>query len=168
MAIISVIGNLCAGKTTFCKWFRDQIPNSVYLAIDDYRRTFSDGTKEGENLSWEELMKDIVRYNTKNEVIILETSGTSWRMKHIPSDFNILIDTPSQVCYDRCKAKKEWDVPFPWPDKEKSVDSIQMLLGQRQMFLQMHASDKFAITDNETYKQILSNKNLLTYLNSIQ
>jgi dephospho-CoA kinase len=134
MSIIHVIGNLCSGKSTFCKEVKKEFPKFIVVSIDQFRKLYSDGTIEGETKAWEKLLEKVQSLHEKKRIVLLESSGTAWRLKYFPMSFIIYVDTPEEVCYDRARERGKTDVPWcygghPWdsvrPIQEKIDEKIR-------------------------------------------
>ena len=48
MLKVMIFGNIASGKTTLAKDILRSIPNLEYISIDDFRRTYGDGSIEKE------------------------------------------------------------------------------------------------------------------------
>ena len=98
--IINIMGPMAVGKSTVIGELKDYLPHYEVLAIDDYRRHYSDGTPEGEMKAWGEMYLAAARIDR----IIVESSGTSHNLKlliesltgaviHVELNANVLIRT---------------------------------------------------------------------------
>ena len=72
---IFIIGGVCSGKTTICNILKNSF-GFVYLAIDDYRLNFSDGSLQGEKLAYQKFIKDVNSIESEKPIVI-ESSGLS-------------------------------------------------------------------------------------------
>jgi adenylate kinase family enzyme len=72
---IFLIGGVCSGKTTICNILKNSF-GFKYLAIDEYRQKFSDGSLEGEKLAYQNFIKDVNSIESENAVVV-ECSGLS-------------------------------------------------------------------------------------------
>lgn len=68
---IFVIGNIASGKTTLCNRIMGVYSNYSYMAIDDYRRRYGNGTLSGEEASVSKFIEAI--FNCRD--CIVEFSG---------------------------------------------------------------------------------------------
>ncbi len=83
MRMIAIIGNIASGKSTVSKLLSEQLPDYVYLSIDEFRVRFRSSTKRGEANAWQAIMIAVF----KNDNIIFESSGTSLHYDEIVSGF---------------------------------------------------------------------------------
>jgi tRNA uridine 5-carbamoylmethylation protein Kti12 len=126
--IIHIWGNLCSGKTTtakkLLKALDKQFPKKIsYFAIDEYRKKYSDGKKIGEENAWMKLEDDVLDCGD-NHIVIMESSGTSWRLKYFDVDLIIALQTPLSVCKQRTSFRKNEYKKIPWPYESNLEDSI--------------------------------------------
>ena len=69
------IGAVCSGKTTVAKILKD-VFGFVYLAIDDYRVKYSDGSLKGEKLAYQKFIQDVNSIESESPIVI-ECTGLS-------------------------------------------------------------------------------------------
>jgi adenylate kinase family enzyme len=72
---IFLIGGVCSGKTTICNILKNSF-GFKYLAIDEYRQKFGDGSLEGEKLAYQKFIQDVNSIESENAIVI-ECSGLS-------------------------------------------------------------------------------------------
>ena len=72
---IFLIGGVCSGKTTICNILKNSF-GFEYLAIDNYRMKFSDGSLEGEKLAYQKFIQDVNSIESENAIVV-ECSGLS-------------------------------------------------------------------------------------------
>ena len=72
---IFFIGAVCSGKTTVAKILKN-VFGFVYLAIDDYRVKFGDGSLEGEKLAYQHFIQDVNSIESELPIVV-ECTGLS-------------------------------------------------------------------------------------------
>ena len=165
MQLIHIIGNICAGKTTFSKWLQKQIKDSVLISIDEYRIKYGDGSKLGEINAWQVLIDDIEIYLTENKTVIFESSGTAWRTKYFPLGLAIYINTPLQECRNRIEKRGKTNVPWPYGGNPvNSLQPIQEKIDQKVAYRQVHYPESIIITDNDHFHEVLQHRNFLNFV----
>ncbi len=115
---ILVLGNIGSGKTTCCKALSNHFPEWDYIAVDDFRRSLSDGTLKGDALAKSAFVKKISHENSPCQIIEcsgfgrLGSSVFRRMMKYEGELIVIVLSVGLEECLDRL-GKREWDVPFP-------------------------------------------------------
>jgi adenylate kinase family enzyme len=113
--IIFIFGNIGSGKSTIAKRLLLKLRYSYY-SIDDFRKDFSDGSVDGENLAKKEFLKAI----SKKEFVIIESLGVG-NLNHrlyeiyknnLSKKIVVLLDVPKEICFERLRLRN-WDIPFP-------------------------------------------------------
>ncbi|MBI5770034.1 MAG: hypothetical protein HZA93_19820 [Verrucomicrobia bacterium] len=110
-----VVGTLAAGKTTLAKTLRAS-RGGVYAAIDDYRRSFGDGSPEGELLAWSKFVAKI----RSGVCSVVEFSGSGPNvplvkvaLREAKQDYRVVwIQTPEEECAARLHRNAN---PIPYP-----------------------------------------------------
>jgi hypothetical protein len=113
MVVINLVGPPASGKSSFAARFVLEHPDFTYLSIDQFRIDFQD-----ETTAWVELDKAIA----KNKKIVLETSGLSWKLKHITYHINylkrpmftILFTGDRDILQERLKNRQKRSIPMPY------------------------------------------------------
>jgi adenylate kinase family enzyme len=72
---IFIIGGVCSGKTTICNILKNSF-GFKYLAIDEYRQKFGDGSLEGEKLAYQKFIQDVNSIESESPIVV-ECSGLS-------------------------------------------------------------------------------------------
>ena len=72
---IFLIGGVCSGKTTICNILKNSF-GFKYLAIDNYRQKFGDGSLEGEKLAYQKFIQDVNSIESESPIVV-ECSGLS-------------------------------------------------------------------------------------------
>ncbi|MBS1776158.1 MAG: hypothetical protein JSS64_07740 [Bacteroidetes bacterium] len=114
---VLLFGNVGSGKTTLISKLKEIFSFEV-IAIDDYRRKYGDGTKEGEILAKKNFLQSIILH--KNQFI--ECIGVGQLaddlyelLSHTDEKIVCLtIIVPKEVCKTRLESRV-WDIPFPEP-----------------------------------------------------
>lgn len=126
-----VIGNINSGKSTFSKHLKEFFPNHRFIAIDDYRKQFGDGTIAGEEHAKNRFALD-VRDNTN---AIVECSGggpvAEALINHLHKNSVVIIhiDTLLEECIKRLKEKDFTKIPYP-PVQEKIENTLVRIDGE--------------------------------------
>lgn len=81
--LISVIGNICTGKSIVCNVLMTKLKGFKYYSIDEYRSK-TPSTIKGEEKAWATMLNDFHRDSIEYHAL-LETSGVS---KHIQKFYN--------------------------------------------------------------------------------
>lgn len=113
---IFVFGNINAGKSYSIQNLKDnQFSDYLILNIDQYRRRFGDGSKEGEILSQEQFAKDI--HDTKNCFVECTGLGPLGHRLHdklaYKNDIALYINTDINTCLKRIENKDFSQTPYP-------------------------------------------------------
>ncbi len=118
-----VLGNINSGKSTFINQLDVDLD---VLAIDAHRRTFSDGTIEGEEKTIKRFAEDICKLHSK----IIEFSGVGSVTKLLMQQgYNntcivVWIDTEQDICIKRIDEKQEEFDKTPYPYKEFDLEGV--------------------------------------------
>lgn len=132
---ILVFGNVGSGKTTVVNKLKDEYTFEV-ISIDDYRRTFGDGSEEREVIARNKFYNAIIE--KKNQIIecigIGEVADNLYELIH---EFNepiicLILQTSKEICLSRLLIRN-WDVPFPHP-KKKVYSLIERVHSQIEVF----------------------------------
>ncbi len=130
-----ILGNIGSGKTTLCKALYKIFPKWEYIAIDDFRRVFSDGTLKSDSIAKSAFVKSI-SHDTKNQII--ECSGLGrlgssiYRrlQKYDGPLIVVVLNVDVEICIHRLKTRV-WDVPFP-QDSNECLELIRKMDKQYQ------------------------------------
>lgn len=169
---VLIFGNLASGKTTLALKLTRKLSQFQYLAIDNFRRDYGDGSMEKEKQAKEMFFQSIKE--NKNQIIeamgfgdggafLAETLGPLSEPKLI-----VLLKTPLNVCLKRLEQRK-WDVPYPAP-KEKAFSlariTHELISDDILAFLWESALNTqridFENTDNNSIKKIINRINHLS------
>ena len=151
---ILLIGNIGSGKTTIGKLLSDKL-NIPFIAIDEIREKYSDGTIAGEYLSLHHFMKNCQDEQSK----ILETSGIGCHKHSVKKAledsqneiFVVMIYSDIELNKFRINNKK-WP-PHPWPL------NIDALLKKTELELKDDFHHKFWENSNSKFKLLLIENN---------
>jgi len=112
---IFVFGNINSGKTTIIEELKNNLPDFSILQIDNYRKKFGDGTKQGEIQAQTRFINSV--FLSKDAIVEatgLGPLGAKLRdtitYKH---DILLYVDTPCKVCLERIESKKFSQIPYP-------------------------------------------------------
>jgi broad-specificity NMP kinase len=114
MRLISIIGNLCTGKSTICKILNKNY-GLTYYSIDNYRIKYNAIDYKKEFEAWKNFQTDIANCQ---QTVILETSGLSMWMPEIylNADELIIIKlvAPIEILEMRLleRKKNNYHIPF--------------------------------------------------------
>ncbi|HZZ74670.1 MAG TPA: AAA family ATPase, partial [Puia sp.] len=130
---ILVFGNIGSGKTTLAKRLLETLPFEL-TAVDDFRRTYGDGSKTGELLARKHFFESIVE--GKNQLI--ECTGVGRVAEGLFEVINqmagpvivLTLLVPQAVCKLRI-ARRIWDIPFPHP-----LEKVDDLIGRTEIRIQ--------------------------------
>ncbi len=113
--IILLFGNIGSGKTSLANALVRKT-GYAYYAIDEYRKKYSDGSHQGEEMARKYFLETLSKRNN----IIIEALGVgslsdqlyqvladNWEEKLI-----VVLDVPEDICLRRISTRK-WDIPFP-------------------------------------------------------
>lgn len=114
---VLLFGNVGSGKTTLINKLKELFSFEV-IAIDDYRRKYGDGTKEGEILAKKNFLHSIILH--KNQFI--ECIGVGQLADDLYESLShtdekivcLTIIVPKEVCKTRLESRV-WNIPFPEP-----------------------------------------------------
>lgn len=124
-----VVGNISSGKSYFIDKIKPLLPNYHILKIDEYRKSYCDGSLEKEMQMWNEFPNEIIKHNN----VIVELSGGGKVAENIikllkdNSFIVIYVDTDSNTCIERSKDKDFKSTPYPEEFKESIEDTINRL-----------------------------------------
>lgn len=167
---ILIFGNIASGKTTLALELNRCLPQFQYLAIDNFRRDYGDGSMEKDKQAREMFFHSIEE--NKNQIIeamglgdvgafLAETLGPLPEPKFI-----ILLKTPLDVCMKRME-QRIWDVPYPAPE-EKALSLAEItdeLISDNMLdYFWENATNtqrmEIESTDNNSMKKIINCINL--------
>lgn len=147
MYLISTVGNIAVGKTTFLKAVRElpYFKDDCFITIDKCRLDSAakkvvgvDDSLEIENRAWDSFRSSILT-NLKTRRVFIESSGLSWRLRGIYSHpemvdhiYVVKLSCSSGEERKRLLQRKTPPIPFPYdlePDKaiEMMKDGIDKL-----------------------------------------
>ncbi len=114
---IVVIGNIVTGKSKTIKYVLNKYPGFKDLSIDNIRREFGDGSKEGEEKCKTIFLKQICS-NCDNQIIELSGIGdlAENTFHRVCKDSTVLIvylRAELQKITERI-SRRVWDIPFPY------------------------------------------------------
>jgi broad-specificity NMP kinase len=129
---ILLFGSIAAGKTEIAKKVFRKYPHFTYIAIDDFRRKFGNGTIETERKAQAKFLKAI----NKDAYQIIEASGfgiLGWQLFEILSKSNeivliVIFYIEKSIIYERLK-NRIWDIPFPYA--QNNLDEIISSINNR-------------------------------------
>lgn len=112
---ILVFGNICSGKTTIVNKLNEKYGFEI-VSIDNYRRTYSNGSVDGEKIARDYFFNSI----EEGKMQIIECLGVgdvADKVFEIIEHFKdyiicLVLLVPKEVCIKRLTNRK-WDVPFP-------------------------------------------------------
>jgi len=167
---VLLFGSIATGKTTVANKIKEQNKELEFIAIDDFRQKYGDGTMEKEILSQEKFIAQIKK--SKNGII--EASGLGKLGDDIFNEItktneNILIIVfylPKSLIKKRL-LDRVWDIPFPG-NQEKLDDIIlsinhNILFGRIQMMWLERPKTTILQIENKDYK---SQKFILNTINN--
>lgn len=141
-----IVGNIAAGKTTLAQGLRKKLPQHFqkYCSIDNFRKSYSDGTFAGEFNAWAVMLRQIQEANKEGINGIFEFSGTGKNAWFVRSAIHYSKTTYSadwKVVYCSCdqsvlkeRAKDRiYDIPIPYnfDNIDSSIDFIGSELRKR-------------------------------------
>lgn len=130
---ILIFGNLASGKSYLCNKILEAIPDLEFLAIDNFRKMFGDGTMDKEIVAKHEFLNNI----KLGKFQLIEATGLGDKEEAILDILKereelkliIIIKTPLETCLERMEIRV-WDVPYPAPPKQafKLAEQIDKLI----------------------------------------
>jgi energy-coupling factor transporter ATP-binding protein EcfA2 len=127
---VLLFGNVGSGKTTLIKKLKE-IFSFEAITIDDYRRKYGDGTKEGEVLAKEFFLQSVTPH--KNQFIecigVGQLADDLYELLSHTNEMIICLTViaPKEVCKSRLESRV-WDIPFPEP-----VEKVSILLEKTEL-----------------------------------
>lgn len=114
---VLVFGNVGSGKTTVLNKLKEVFPFEV-IAIDDFRRKFSDGSKLGE-LDARDNFFAAIKPNQNQFIECIGVGKVADRLHNLlESNFELVICltllASKEICQERL-SNRIWDIPFPDP-----------------------------------------------------
>ncbi len=114
---VIVFGNMAAGKTSIIERLRKK-HKWPKIAIDDFRRTYGNGSMKGELLARRKFFEAVRKRGNQ----FIECSGVGkvgaglFRSLRTSNEevICLLLSCPKDICQSRIKGRK-WDFPFPFP-----------------------------------------------------
>jgi adenylate kinase family enzyme len=146
---VLVFGNVGSGKSTVLNKLKEIFPFKV-IAIDDFRRKFSDGSKSGELDARDNFFAAIM----PNQNQFLECIGVG---KVADELYNLLetsqetvvcltLLTPKEICEERL-SNRIWDIPFP-----ASLEKVSSLLERtEEKISNREINDKWSLRQNTIF-----------------
>lgn len=118
MLKILLFGNLGSGKSRLAACFIKRHPGYLHVAIDEFRRSCSDGSTNGERVAKQGFINTI----EPGRAQIIEATGLgdtaallATKMRSMSDrSLVVLLTTPLELCLDRL-ACRTWDIPYPAP-----------------------------------------------------
>ncbi len=161
---ILLFGSIAAGKTELAKDILRNNSQFEYLAIDDFRRKYGDGSMDNEAIAQNSFIDSI----KLNENQIIEASGLGKLGYRI---FEKLAETKESVLLvivyinrneitKRLKSRN-WDVPFPGGKSKLDRIITDINLGIKQCNIQMIWSEKENLTILKTSNNSIKDKRLV-------
>ncbi len=156
MFLVSVIGTICAGKSTLIRELR-RLPcfhEAVFTSIDQCRIQSAKVHKgltglEIEYIAWEILERLALRALKSKHLVFVESSGASWRIKTLyqkldPSQvFIVRLDANYDICVRRLETRKKVDIPFPYNlDPFEGIDNIIEIIKSNPCNLALNSLQK--------------------------
>jgi hypothetical protein len=135
---IIILGNVSSGKSTFIKALRASLFRpSCEIKIDDFRKTFGDGSKEGELVAQKEFLKAIPTLNKvslENYLIELTGYGTlaidlySRLRLDLDIKYFVVLLAKLEVVRERTEQNLDQKLSTPVPTSYGSLgDTIELL-----------------------------------------
>jgi len=125
---IFLFGNVGSGKSTIAHEIVAQHPEIEYLAIDEYRKRFSDGSMEAEKATQQRFVGDVT---LDAKIQLIECSGLGDVGLGLQDKFEkyeepvlvVVLMLTADECIQRI-ANRVWDTPFP-KDHDHILDWIE-------------------------------------------
>lgn len=129
--IISVIGNIGCGKSTFLEEIKksEKFKNDDYISIDECRLRAAEfdqnnNSWEIEDRAWEIFLEQI--YNSQNKRLFIESSGLSKKLLNAYSIIKkenqflyiVKIYCSKETSKNRVLTRKKQIIPFPYNEEE--------------------------------------------------
>lgn len=158
---ILILGNIGSGKTTIAKTLVENNPAWEYIAIDDFRKTFSDGTIKGDAKAKSAFVKKITHDDDRQ---IIECTGLGRlgssvfrRLQKYEGKLLVIVLTvPLDTCIIRIK-DRVWDIPFPKniTGGDELVKKLHKIYQSNFLFERWGLRDKttFISISNKTVKE---------------
>ncbi len=124
---ILVVGNINSGKSYFVERISEHFPNYNVLKIDDFRRTFCDGSFEREVEVWQIFAKAVK--SEKNAIVEITGVGKpSEALAKLNEDDVLIVKilTRKSVCLERLKHKDFSSLKYP-KGQQKIEDTIELI-----------------------------------------
>ncbi len=154
---ILVFGNIGSGKTTFCTALSKKLEGWEYLAVDDFRRTFSDGTMKADSVAKSAFVKSV---SHDNRLQIIESSGFGRlgsslhrRLQKYEGNLIVLVLVADlEICLKRLE-KRIWDVPFP----ENTTRGNELVKKMDKQIFSNFLFDRWGTRNNTFFLQVPNN-----------
>jgi len=162
---VLVFGNLGAGKTTFALALKNQHIDFEYLAIDEFRQNFSDGTMLGEGMAKNNFIDSIDEHSNQ----IIEATGLGETAQLLFSKINgieckvlvVILLTPLDICLKRLNERK-WKTPFPGTVKDalELTAKTNRLIQQGEIQKRWRTNNRVRFLEFSTIDGIIINKTI--------
>jgi adenylate kinase family enzyme len=156
-----IVGNIASGKSTLAQGLRQKAPEHFqkYCSIDNFRKSYSDGTFAGEFNAWAVMLKQIQNASQEGDGIF-EFSGTgknAWFVRstmdyskqHHNANWRVIYcSCDPKIIQERCVGR-EYDVPIPYNfnNINSSIDFIGSELAKRANTNYFNSPELFVRTD---------------------
>ena len=123
---IAICGNVNTGKSGLMHHIKLNYGNVNIMAIDDYRRKYSDRTEQGEMIAQSHFINDLKKYNSG--VIVCIGYGILWQSIKPYIKASILLECSTKLSLERFENTKE-KVPLPdsWFKQTSIKESINAI-----------------------------------------
>lgn len=116
--IIVVIGNICSGKSSLVNALRTRYKELTPLILDDYRRKYGDGSKEGEN----EAFAQLVAASKAAHLGVAEMTGAGKNYAYYLGELRkahkriliVKLEAETKLLMKRLENRENEPVPLPW------------------------------------------------------